>query len=93
MTNASPLTAPAETVDAEAKDSAKQLAKLAARKAVKKVAKPAAPTAAEPKPARRRQPRRQRKYAIECVQRCCAGAHSRAKNGGSQVAFRPKSIM
>jgi sRNA-binding protein len=44
--------APAETVDAEAKDlAAKQLAKLAARKAAKKVAKPAAPAAVKPKPA------------------------------------------
>ena len=38
--------APAETVDAEAKDLAgKQLARLAARKAAKKAAQPAAPTA------------------------------------------------
>jgi sRNA-binding protein len=44
--------APAETVDAEAKDlAAKQLAKLAARKAAKKVAKPAASAAVKPKPA------------------------------------------
>jgi sRNA-binding protein len=45
--------APAETVDAEAKElAAKQLARLAARKAAKKeVAKPAAPTAVKPKPA------------------------------------------
>jgi sRNA-binding protein len=44
--------APAETVDAEAKDLvAKQLAKLAARKAAKKVAKPAASAAVKPKPA------------------------------------------
>jgi len=43
--------APAETVDAEAKDlAAKQLAKLAARKAAKKVAKPAS-QAVKPKPA------------------------------------------
>jgi sRNA-binding protein len=42
--------APAETVDAEAKDLAgKQLARLAARKAAKKVAKPVA--AVKPKPA------------------------------------------
>jgi sRNA-binding protein len=42
--------APAETVDAEAKDlAAKQLAKLATRKAAKKVAKPAAPAAVKPK--------------------------------------------
>jgi sRNA-binding protein len=43
--------APAEMVDAEAKDlAAKQLAKLAARKAAKKVAKPAS-QAVKPKPA------------------------------------------
>jgi sRNA-binding protein len=45
--------APAEVVDAEAKDlAAKQLAKLAARKAAKKVAKPVAPAAVKPAPAR-----------------------------------------
>jgi sRNA-binding protein len=44
--------APAEVVDAQAKDLAvKQLAKLAARKAEKKVAKPAAPAAVKPAPA------------------------------------------
>jgi sRNA-binding protein len=43
--------APAETVDAEAKDlAAKQLAQLAARKA-KKAAEAAAPAVAKPKPA------------------------------------------
>jgi sRNA-binding protein len=42
--------APAETVDAEAKDlAAKQLAKLAAREAAKKVAKPAAPAVVKAK--------------------------------------------
>ena len=41
--------APAETVDAEAKDlAAKQLARLAAREAAKKAAKPTAPTVAKP---------------------------------------------
>jgi sRNA-binding protein len=44
--------APAEVVDAEAKDlAAKQLAKLAARKTAKKVAKPVAPAAVKPAPA------------------------------------------
>jgi sRNA-binding protein len=43
--------APAEVVDAEAKDlAAKQLAKLAARKTAKKVAKPVAPAAVKPAP-------------------------------------------
>jgi sRNA-binding protein len=42
--------APAETVDAEAKDlAAKQLAKLAARNAAKKAAEAAAPAAVKPK--------------------------------------------
>jgi sRNA-binding protein len=44
--------APAETVEAEAKDlAAKQLAKLAARKAAKKAAEAAAPAVVKPKPA------------------------------------------
>jgi sRNA-binding protein len=44
--------APAETVDAKAKDLAsKRLAQLAARNAAKKVAKPAAPAAVKPVPA------------------------------------------
>jgi sRNA-binding protein len=44
--------APAEAVDAEAKDlAAKQLAKLAARKAEKKAANTAAPAVAKPPPA------------------------------------------
>jgi sRNA-binding protein len=44
--------APAETVDAEAKDlAAKQLARLAAREAAKKVAKAAPPAVVKPKPA------------------------------------------
>jgi sRNA-binding protein len=44
--------APAETVDAEAKDlAAKQLAKLAARNAAKKAAEAAAPAVVKPKPA------------------------------------------
>jgi sRNA-binding protein len=44
--------APAEVVDAAAKDlAAKQLAKLAARKAAKKATKPAAPVAVKPAPA------------------------------------------
>jgi len=44
--------APAETVDAEAKNlAAKQLAQLAARKAAKKAAKPASQAAVKPKPA------------------------------------------
>jgi sRNA-binding protein len=44
--------APAETVDAEAKDLAtKQLAQLAARKAAKKAAEAAAPAVVKPKPA------------------------------------------
>jgi len=44
--------APAETIDAEAKDlAAKQLAKLAARKAAKKAAEAAAPAVVKPKPA------------------------------------------
>jgi sRNA-binding protein len=44
--------APAEAVDAEAKDlAAKRLAQLAARKAAKKAAKTAAPTVVKPKPA------------------------------------------
>jgi sRNA-binding protein len=44
--------APAETVDAGAKDlAAKQLAKLAARKAAKKAAKPPAPAVVKPEPA------------------------------------------
>jgi sRNA-binding protein len=43
--------APAETVDAEAKDlAAKQLARLAAREAAKKAAEAAAPTVAKPAP-------------------------------------------
>jgi sRNA-binding protein len=46
--------APAETVDAEAKDlAAKQLARLAAREAAKKAAKPTAPTVAKPTTAAR----------------------------------------
>jgi sRNA-binding protein len=44
--------APAETVDAEAKDlAAKQLARLAAREAAKKAAEAAAPAVVKPKPA------------------------------------------
>jgi sRNA-binding protein len=44
--------APAETVDAEAKDlAAKQLAKLAAREAAKKAAEAGAPAVVKPKPA------------------------------------------
>jgi sRNA-binding protein len=44
--------APAEAVDAEAKDlAAKQLAKLAARKAAKEIANTAAPATMKPKPA------------------------------------------
>jgi sRNA-binding protein len=44
--------APAETVDAEAKDLAtKQLVRLAARKAAKKAAEAAAPAVVKPKPA------------------------------------------
>src|SRR5271169_274891 len=44
--------APAETVDADAKDLAtKQLAQLAARKAAKKAAEAAAPAVVKPKPA------------------------------------------
>jgi sRNA-binding protein len=44
--------APAEGVDAEAKDlAAKQLAQLAARKAAKKAAEGAAPAVVKPKPA------------------------------------------
>jgi len=64
--------APAETVDAEAKDlAAKQLARLAAREAAKKAAKAAAPAVVKPKHAPA--------CATGCVQRCCAGTHSRTK--------------
>jgi hypothetical protein len=70
---------PAETVDAEAKNLAtKQLARLAARKAAKKAAEAAAPAVVKPKPAQDRSPRRRSNCAPGCVQRCCAGAHSRA---------------
>ena len=67
--------APAETVDAEAKDLAtKQLAQLAARKAAKKEAKTAAPAVVNATPA----PRRRSNCAPGCVPRSCAGARNRA---------------
>jgi sRNA-binding protein len=70
--------APAETVDAEAKDlAAKQLAKLAARKA-KKAAEAAALAVVKPKLPlrRRRQPKRRSNCATGCVLGCCAGPRS-----------------
>jgi sRNA-binding protein len=74
--------APAETVDAEAKDLAtKQLAQLAARKAAKKAAEAAAPAVVKPKhaPAPAQPTKTPEQLRDQCVQRCCPGTRSRER--------------
>jgi hypothetical protein len=79
--------APAEAVDAAAKDLAtKRLARLAARKAGKKEAKTAAPALVKPELPARRQPRRRTNCAPAWAPHSCAGVHSRPRHSG--IGFR-----